>query len=628
MSYKICLSLNITNLVIRCAIFYCSQWLNAELNTSYAGICSMSSYLSSIIYASRTEARMSWNYFLTELSYEGKVLILDQLRLGIKDALGDLEKSLLLLSGGTWLPYEISPTHTENMADTKYGASYLNERFTVPHALLKHLTSNPECKLLRKNAQGKTEIDLSLGLSFLKQCSQIVKLLSCLNQITSGQPMRTTEVIDQRIRNTERNRAIYKDHGEVLIIINYTKTSNNKGYDSFLPHKLPRCLAKLLEYYLIKVRPLETIIAFKLFGEQEAKTFHFYLYTINGKRMSAKVFRDCFQVFMQKYIKFPGGVAIWRQMVTAIKREYILPIYLKKSSWEDAGDSQAGHTSLTANKFYGLTKHQMANLTVETLLCFIQFSIKFIEFLGLDGMTPPLPLRKVNLAFAAINPPDILIRDTNIYGPPLPIPSTELQSSGQVSAALSTIASEEIITKLQAEVHGQLIGMEDRLKQSMHKEVADETAHMLQEMRTEMRQFQTSVLSTLSSLQQQIQASINQSPSTKFMVSSVSSSAPSTSHQLSRISSISRPPVPSSSNLFSNSNAVSSRPSIVLRTESPHMQVLPSTASCDFESGDEWFNSSSSELLNPSKKRERMPNISDSESLIYLKKSRQKSKYF
>lgn len=494
--YSLSLIFNLCFL-LSAANHYCSQWLNKDLNTSYAGICAISSFLNTIVFCSKTEAQMSWDALLSELSWHGELLKLEKLRSGIKKAIIEVKDTLCSLSGGSVLSYDMPSDYSENMSDTKYGYSFLNESWIEQNALLKHLIKK-STDLLREGPNGKVEFKPSQALDFLTACEKLRGKLGCIIQITSGQPMRTTETIDMRIRNTERNRAFYKDHGEIICITNYQKTSNNKGYDAFIPHLIPHEVAQLLEYYLIVIRPLETLMASQIYGFSEAQTYHFYFHVHQGKRITAKVFRDIFASFLKDYVDFNAGVAAWRQCVSAIKKEYILPIFLKKANWDDAGDLQAGHSSYTATRNYGLTKQQMSDLTTEILITFIQFSHQWIEFLGLDGKTPTLPLRFTNPAFAASVPSDILIKGYNPYTSSAVTSSSaavissaaasssdsQPLNSGQISQVLSSIQSLQThVLGLQTQLSNQKVHMEAIMEEKLESKLTSSLTWLLEQIK-------------------------------------------------------------------------------------------------------------------------------------------------
>src|SRR5262245_4076609 len=85
--------------------------------------------------------------------------------------------------------------------------------------------------------------------------------LSLLHDQANSQAIQGTSLADPRIGNGSRRRNHFRHHGQTRHIIQYTKMTNNRQMDLFLPILMAPEIQRLDEMYLILLRPMEEVLA-------------------------------------------------------------------------------------------------------------------------------------------------------------------------------------------------------------------------------------------------------------------------------------------------------------------------------------------------------------------------------
>ena len=235
---------------------------------------------------------------MTVLRSKNRSLDLQQWRTGLKRLCDDIWMELLALGGGVEVPVNIPANVSEDLSQEKRGASWMSPAYTVP-------AQEPLFQLIYKTRK-LADVDHSrAGNSlvwnriqcneFLAKTGKIIEKIAVACHTIPAPPVRGTTMMDTLIRNTSQRRNYYKEHGKSVFIFFNTKTSSITGHDGFTVAYLPDQLAKVLDYYLLVVRPLEYLIATGIFHLQQQDLYTNYLYVKDGVRISASQFGNVFK---------------------------------------------------------------------------------------------------------------------------------------------------------------------------------------------------------------------------------------------------------------------------------------------------------------------------------------------
>ena len=452
---------------------HCKQLLNLQVSSSFSILSELDVYASSIAMSTPSAAQIAWSEDRRVVAYKEKKLSMAKLQSGIKLALGDAKSLLDQLCYGHSFPVNIPEDFQDDMTEMEFGYSYLDRVKCFPdHALFHALVQDRECPLITVDGSGKAGLNFPEAAKWFGKCAELNKLLGCLAHITGGQPGRGTEITDVRIRNRSRLRNIMHSFGKMLWIYNYSKTSNNTGSDSYIPHQIPDCLAPLINCYLLVIRPLETLLSKMIYNEDISMLYQEYFWVQGGKHINSDTFSDQLGSFTHSYCGVKLKLLAWRHIAVAIKREYIPQFYYNhRARGDDIGDLQAGHSSSTADRVYGIREDGLFYLNTQALAMHAQYSRRWHDALGV-GLNPPGPALCFHPQYSW------LPHDTFTYSNPLAdhpqVPSThDSHSSLQPPSATGHLQLQAMIKNVvesQLEEHSRVV--EKMIQQAVSNSIA------------------------------------------------------------------------------------------------------------------------------------------------------------
>ncbi|KDQ49444.1 hypothetical protein JAAARDRAFT_143448 [Jaapia argillacea MUCL 33604] len=264
---------------------HCRLYLCEGVVTPYNSIRELQHFASSLAMTETSPPRISWDRSMEWVAVDGKRLELARLRAALQQGLQEAWNLMLALSDNHRIPFAIPANLVDKMSNSDAGYSWLNNaKFTtVEHPLIRHLLQKGDAdRLFWTDGHGNNHWIIPTCLRILDQAAEINKLLSVLNHIIPGQPPRGTEFISARIRNGTRDRNVFLDHGRLWFATRYTKMSNRQEHNQFLPILCPPSLAEINQYYLIIIRPAETILGRVVHGADAAADYHNFLYVQRG----------------------------------------------------------------------------------------------------------------------------------------------------------------------------------------------------------------------------------------------------------------------------------------------------------------------------------------------------------
>ncbi|KAF9644004.1 hypothetical protein BDM02DRAFT_3103599, partial [Thelephora ganbajun] len=199
---------------------------------------------------------------------------------------------------------------------------------------------------------GHIQWDIAQCHAFMGKIKEIIRLLGFLNYFIPGPPARGTELILDRIYNTQVKRNYYMDFGWMLVARRYSKTSSITGRDSLTAAFMPKQLAEVNQYYQLFFRPLEQLIAAQIYPAEQASLYHEFMYLLGGNRWTPDQFRAYIPQMSTKYFGSNLKVSYLCHMLIAIKRAFIPPMLT--DIFQDIGDRMSAHSTQIANAWYAV----------------------------------------------------------------------------------------------------------------------------------------------------------------------------------------------------------------------------------------------------------------------------------
>lgn len=394
---------------------------------------------------------MSWNDSLTVVTFEGRPFCMNRWRSGIARQLKELWEMMDIATNGKRYSLDKTSIHSEDMTKAAPGEGFANNvDVFAPDTLMNDKASNPEANLFRQiRSDGTLDVVHTTALKYLQLGTQIQLRIGFLIQTCAGPPRRIPEFADTQIRNTIRYRHFMRDHGRIFHICNYTKSTNVSGRDSYSAVALPDQLVQLLDYYIFVLRPLEKTLGTHLYGKDACSNYH-YLFFVDsdGQRISLEEHRRYFGWAMKEFYGFAGGISHFRQLSSAIWREYIPGSHFEFLGSSSIYDGQSNHSSDTSRQFYGVTG---AMVVTDMLIGFYTISSLIHQLLELDPTCqPPLPLRMRSKSWGLSNPLQFPIKGQNPYGTVRNLTAHEHTTETTATGSQSIANSEEFLNQVGA----------------------------------------------------------------------------------------------------------------------------------------------------------------------------------
>ena len=319
---------------------------------------------------------------------------------------------------------------------------------TKQYPLLEHLlldTRNPIAKVALDNAlEWQTARIIQLRAIF----DEINRDLAVLCFMLPAPPPRGTEFTSIRIRNSQLPRNLFKDFGS-WFIYRRVKTTNLAGKLSWVPALLPEKLSKLLDRYLVLIRPVESIFAQVLDDSEGCAIYQEYLWVQSGKQMTSKDFSQILSNSTRNFMGCQLSLKTWRHIAIAIIREFNPP----RLGQNKISDLLSNHSTHQAQKTYARETTQLPFLTTDMMLESRDACTFWHDTLGFGKQKPPIPFRLLmyqSLGTSSTSPPH----------PPLPPPPTQVPLPApnfgpQLAHAMTTLTThlQAQHQSLKAEIH-------------------------------------------------------------------------------------------------------------------------------------------------------------------------------
>lgn len=315
---------------------------------------------------------------------------MSRLRAGLRKITESIEERITRLSNHINMPVTVPADLAENLADDKAGNSWLQlGPFTPkPLPLLEALFSHPDYSLAHIDTFGEFRWNHP-GLHKLRRdLSALASELAVLCFLTPAPPPRGTEFADTRISNSQIPRNVYKDHG-TWFIHHRTKTSELTESLSWVPTLCPDSVSRLLDWYLVIARPVESIISQVLDAEEDHASHDEFLWMLQGRQLDSEQFSHLLERTTGAFMGVGLSLHYWRHIAVSLMREFIPPTSLA----DNFGDKSMNHNTAMARRMYAREAGHLPFLTTDAMLESRQFCEVWHNVLGVGKAPPPVPLR-------------------------------------------------------------------------------------------------------------------------------------------------------------------------------------------------------------------------------------------
>ena len=375
----------------------CSTRLTEGVISPYNSIRELQQYASALVMSEPRAPNITLSSDVQTFAMHGKQLHLPTFRAGFKKLFDDVSSLVNEVLLHQDIPIQIPHNLADDMANTTRGYSWLdNGTFTQkPYPMLEGYMNDLNQRLCWKGQDGKLHFNAAASSTLMKKTAVINRGLSILNNVVNSLPARSTEFVDHKIRNSWRRRSCYRDQDKLRWVNQYSKKSNGRKMDTFLPVLVADGLQDLQETYLIVIRPVEELIARELWGEEARVLYHEYMYVEMGQRVDPDMFSRHLRSYLDKYIGADLGVEELRQISVSVMREYVPAQSHYMVADNIVGDLIQDHNSNTSRGTYGGLEGSMPYLTTDAMFKYDDFCTRWHCITGFGKYPAPPPLRLV-----------------------------------------------------------------------------------------------------------------------------------------------------------------------------------------------------------------------------------------
>lgn len=329
------------------------------------------------------DPQLLWDPDYTTLAFRGRNLAVSDLQSGLNQLIEDTWTRLLALTGDRKVDISLPPLLSEDVRSTTMGQSFINLVKTDPPTL--PLLSMAPVSLLRPTAHAgegiSYEVDPATSQEFFHKTKPIIEAIAFLVHATSSGPLRLTEVVRDRHCNGAGPRNLFISHGRLFLLRRELKSSACRSHRSSVIHFPPPKVAELLIYYLAVVRPVEVFLTGSLGWTGPHSAYSQFLYVVKGRRLAPQDLSAIIAHHTGHYFKCRLTGLQFRHVLTNLQAVFLSPI--TDPSVQKIGDSQAGHSTRTANHVYGQRTDHLPGEQAASFVLAYHWCKKLHSLLGL-----------------------------------------------------------------------------------------------------------------------------------------------------------------------------------------------------------------------------------------------------
>jgi hypothetical protein len=373
---------------------HCSVHLVEGKVSVFDDIRQLQHIASNLVYNQTHAPTTIWSPSMDTVQFKRVQVKIKSLVSGVQSMFDTLKEKMYDFSGGRPVKHTIPQDHVDDLSSTQRGKSWLQAAYTEPRdqALMREMVFQDRWTLSSVDDDGTLRWNMTACGDFMRKAADIVDLIITLVHVGSGPPLRGEEITRDQISNGIQLRTLYLTFGQMIAIRRHSKDTNSKGMDSFNVCYFPKCLTEAICYYLLVIRPLEKLVASRMYtNEVMVQQYDLFLYVKYGKRMTSTQFSTTLEKLTSKYIGVGLSLQPLRHILIAFQRAYVEELRVHGNN---IGDLVSSHTSQTANAHYAIEHGQPEGYTATYLLDVQEWCDSYHDAIGLGDRTIPLvPLR-------------------------------------------------------------------------------------------------------------------------------------------------------------------------------------------------------------------------------------------
>lgn len=221
--------------------------------------------------------------------------------------------------------------------------------------------------------------------AYYKHAQAFLDLLMVVIHLTSGQPARGSELLTLRYANSATSlRNFYIQDGQVMIVTDYYKNRMQHGLAKVTPRFLPRAVGRLFVAYVVQVLPFIHFLHHRSHSTPpENLGIFLFARPSDGGLLDTAALTRVLRKESAVYLGWAMCVLAWRHIAISFDRrfnrqrgpegpsgEYKGTDSDEEGVLDDIRDLQAGHSSRTADRIYGIRSDVLQGLTAESIARF------------------------------------------------------------------------------------------------------------------------------------------------------------------------------------------------------------------------------------------------------------------
>jgi hypothetical protein len=318
---------------------------------------------------------------------------------------------------------------------TKNG-EFINDKRSLLAAMLR----DPALRLAKVDEAGKFQFNIAEVWDFLRKCDSVNEKLALLSFFTAGQTPRVSEFVQHKFANSTRPRTVFRDYQSIWLATRRVKGENVIEKETFIPMKCHPELTRLLERYLLIVRPVEAELVKVVRSVKDYHIFTEFMWTKDCKPITPEAMRKAILEFTTKYFDSSIGTQEYRQICVEIGRVFLGSEFEIREEDIDALASQAGHSIDMTRLRYAPEVGKIPSMSSDLLGRFARVSEAWWQVAGFrPGHPPMLPLRaRQDLRAAAAIPP-LHSASTSTQAPVLDMQAILLAMTSAITAEMQKV---------------------------------------------------------------------------------------------------------------------------------------------------------------------------------------------
>ncbi|KIM38957.1 hypothetical protein M413DRAFT_75527, partial [Hebeloma cylindrosporum] len=329
------------------------------------------------------------------ITYKDKTLDVSKWRSGLRKRADEVTKEIDDLCLHQTFDLHIPDDIFDDWGNDIRGYSWTknNNLPAYKRCLLAAMLETPKLKLGRLNYAGEFKFDIASLWEFIHKCDSINEKLALLCFFTAGQTPRVSEFIEHKYANSTKPRTIFMDRDGIWFVIRRGKIENIIEKETFLPIKCYPELSRMIQIYLLLIRPVEAEFVKILQDDMHYHVYKEYLWTKGCKRVTPEQMRLSILKFNTNYCDVAAGTQEYRQICVQMGRTFLGSEFEINEHDIDALATQAGHTIAMSRLRYALEFGKLPSMSSDLLLRFGRVSEAWWEHAGFKpNCAPILPL--------------------------------------------------------------------------------------------------------------------------------------------------------------------------------------------------------------------------------------------